>query len=582
MSGAMTKDMKLGDIFVADFETITDANDCRIWAWGIAYVFGNSESNFVYGNTMDGFIDFLESNHPKVMFFHNLAFDGSFIIYHLCKYQGYEFRADPSDLLPGEYSTLVSSKGKFYTITLKTKKGHTINIVDSLKLFPMGVADVASAFGTKMEKGEIDYDAYREMGHELTPEEVDYLKRDVEIVAVAIEENWKKGLYQITIGSNAMHWYKEHYGAKPFKRDFPVLSLDMDAYIRRAYRGGFTYVNPEYAGVDVGPGVSVDYNSMYPSMMISKDYPVGVPEKFTGEYIEDKNYPLYVQTLTCMFTIKPNGIPMIQLHGLGFYGEHEYVRETIEPVQITLTSVDMALFMDNYDVDVISWDGGVKFRSKSGERLFGLYVKYWGNIKRKSRGAARTIAKLMLNNLYGKFGSNPDVTQKYPIYNPDTDKVELVMGPRDIKPATYIPVAAFCTAYARDTLIRAIMNNRDRFVYCDTDSMHLLGTSNPKDIPLHDTNLCAWKVEGSFTRARHLRAKCYIWDLNGEVGVTCAGMSKEIKAHANFDNFYFGFKNFDLVDGVKVLKPGWDKLVPKRVPGGVVLTKVAYELKDDV
>ena len=200
----------------------------------------------------------------------------------------------------------------------------------------------------------------------------------------------------------------------------------------------------------------------------------------------------------------------------------------------------------------------------------------------------RQLAKLMLNNLYGKFATNPDVTQKVPSMG-DDGVVRWEPGKPETRDPVYIPVGAFCTAWARHTLIHAIHANRERFVYCDTDSMHLAGTEDPAGIRLHDTDFCAWKVEGQFTHARHLRAKCYIWDLNGEVGVTCAGMPDNVKRMCTFENFRFGLNNVNPVTGkpcrgaacaLGLICPGLGKLVPKAVAGGVVLVPGKYELKE--
>ena len=124
----------------------------------------------------------------------------------------------------------------------------------------------------------------------------------------------------------------------------------------------------------------------------------------------------------------------------------------------------------------------------------------------------------MLNNIYGKFATNPDVTPKVPVMD-EGGTVRWMLGPAETRDPVYLPVGAFCTAWARHTLISAIHANQDRFIYCDTDSMHLAGTDDPEGIPLHDTDLCAWKVEGTFSHARHLRAKCYIWDRFGAVSI---------------------------------------------------------------
>lgn len=569
-----------GRICEADFETTTDPADCRVWAWGVCFV--DDLENVFYGTDIDSFLLFVARENRLVCNFHNLAFDGRFLVDRLLRL-GYKHTTDRF-IRAGQFSTMVSSKGRFYQIEVRFYNGVLVTIRDSLKLYPMAVRQVARAFNLEEGKGELDYDKKRELGHRLTEEERDYIRRDVQIVARALDIGLSQGLTKMTIGSNAMADFKQRLGRGRFKKLFPVLDADTDAFIRKSYRGGFTYVNPAFAGRDVFNGISVDYNSMYPSMLISKAYPVGRPRRFEGQYKGVEGYPLYVQGITATFKLKARGIPMIQLRGFGFFGEHEYVRETAEPVSIVLTSVDLELFMDNYDVDVWSWDGGFCFQACHGSEIFGDYVDYWGEVKRNNKGALRTLAKLYLNNLYGKFSTHPDVTQKVPYLDEETDTVKWRLGEHEEREPVYIPVGSFCTAYARDTLIRAIMCNYDRFVYCDTDSMHLRGLWAPADIRLHDTDFCAWKVEGSFWRARHLRAKCYIWDLNHELSVTCAGMPDNIKEHCTFDNFYFGFNNLEQVthdDGTTEVRvrDGWAKLTPVAVPGGVVLRDGPYRLK---
>lgn len=59
--------------FTADFETTTDSEDCRVWAWAIATV--EKEPEVCYGNSLQGFFDYITENlkNPKI-YFHNLKF----------------------------------------------------------------------------------------------------------------------------------------------------------------------------------------------------------------------------------------------------------------------------------------------------------------------------------------------------------------------------------------------------------------------------------------------------------------------------------------------------------------------------
>lgn len=553
-------------VYTADFETTTDPDDCRVWAWAVCEV--ANPDNIKYGNSIRSFMAWLSRGECSVAWFHNLGFDGKFIVDSLMR-SGYEWV--PEYPQAGEFSTLISNKGKFYEVEICFTNGVRVLYHDSLKVFPMSVDKLGKTFHTPEQKGHIDYKAYREPGHKLTDDEIEYLCHDVQIPARALYQNFEQNLSKMTIGANAMDFFKRQMGKKRFKYFFPTLSLEADADIRKSYRGGFTYVNPEYAGKTVGPGISVDYNSMYPSVMKKYPYPCGVPVLFHGRYVPDETYPLYVQRMVVEFQLKPDGIPCIQLKGKGFYGEHEYVRETVFPVEITVTSVDWEIMQRMYDIDVISYEGGYKFMSRRG--MFDEYIDYWGHVKETSEGGMRQLAKLMLNNLYGKFATNPDVTSKRPVMVDNV--VHYVLGDAEYRDPVYLPVGTFCTAYARRELLFAIMDNRERFVYCDTDSMHLLGAEAPSNIPIHDKELCHWKVEGTFTKAKHLRTKAYIWDLNGEFSVTCAGMPDNVKELVTWDNFEYGFSNAD-EDGNII--PGHAKLMPKSVPGGVVLVDSVYRL----
>ena len=85
-----------------------------------------------------------------------------------------------------------------------------------------------------MSKGEIDYAAYRAVGHKLTPEEKDYLTRDCMIVAQALKIQFEQGLNKMTNASDAMDAYKKSVGGN-FDRWFPQLPLELDNNIRKAY-----------------------------------------------------------------------------------------------------------------------------------------------------------------------------------------------------------------------------------------------------------------------------------------------------------------------------------------------------------
>lgn len=550
--------------YTADFETTTDPNDCRVWAYGICQI--DNPDNFIFGNSIDDFMDFCKHSNPT-LYFHNLKFDGDFILNWL-------FRHDFQYVTKGNersktFTTLISDMGQFYTMTIffevKGKHSRKVVIYDSLKIIPLKVSDVAKSFGLPISKLEIDYDEKRPIGHELTLEEIEYLKNDVTIMALALKEMFNQNLKKMTQGSCALEDYKTIIGKHNFKKWYPPPSYDED--IRRSYKGGWTYLNPKFAGIDLNEGIVLDVNSLYPSRMYYKPMPYGEGVFFEGEYKENKYYNLYVQMFKCAFELKPDHLPTIQLKGNRSFVQTEYVTTSKgEQITLCLTCVDLKLFLDHYDVWNLQYISGWAFKSTVG--LFKDYIDKWNKVKVEStlngNKGMRTIAKLMMNALYGKFALNPNVQSKFPVF--ENGKIRYALGEKEIRDPIYIPMGSFITSWARYMTITSAQAVFDRFVYADTDSLHLVGTDLPDNLEIDASKLGAWKHESTFTRARFLRAKSYIEEINGNLHITCAGLPSSSHHFVTWDNF----------------KPGASysgKLLPQHVEGGIVLKDIDFTIR---
>lgn len=149
----------------------------------------------------------------------------------------------------------------------------------------------------------------------------------------------------------------------------------------------------------------------------------GEPIFFEGEYKEDKIYDLYIQMITCTFKLKKDKIPTIQIKNDWRYLGNEYLEtsESVDgdsPICLILTSIDLKLFLEQYDVFDLKYECGWKFRSKDG--LFTEYIDKW--IARKNEATIignkgiRAMSKMMLNSLYGKFATSLEVQSKIPIF----------------------------------------------------------------------------------------------------------------------------------------------------------------------
>ena len=213
----------------------------------------------------------------STFYFHNLKFDGSFIL-NWCLNNGYEHIKSKKESKTKSFTTLISDTGLFYQITIWFYKNKNyvrkVTFYDSLKIIPMSVSDISKAFNLDESKLQIDYNKPRPReNYELTQEEKDYIKNDVVIVAKALDTLFNEKLTKMTQGSNALSDYKSMVDKNMFTYYFPALDKIVDKDIRKSYKGGFTYLNPTYKEKEVGAGVVLDVNSLYPYVMHEKLLP---------------------------------------------------------------------------------------------------------------------------------------------------------------------------------------------------------------------------------------------------------------------------------------------------------------------
>lgn len=555
----------------ADLETTTTPDDVR--AWAVCAVDIDTAETVYLSNSLDDFFEWL-SDKNTTCWFHNLRFDGEYLLHWLLTHGFKHEQKDNATREGGTFQTLITDEGVFYSIRVifekLNKKYKQVTFYDSLKKLPFKVSVIAKAFELEDSKGEIDYNKYRPVGYELDDNEKDYIIKDCRIVSQALKIQIEKGLDKMTNASDAMNWYKQSIGKAQFERWFPVLPIELDADIRQAYKGGFTYLNPKHKNRRGLAGITLDVNSLYPSRMYYELLPYGYPMFFEGEYVQDDNYPLYIIRLQCAFELKKGHIPTIQLKKNRAFVETEYLSSSrnkdtgkLEIVEMTLTSVDLALFRDHYNIYCETYICGWKFKGAKG--MFKDYIDYWMQIKETTTGAMRQLAKLQLNSLYGRFALNPKTRQKLPMIDHE-GVVRYTLSEIEWRDPVYTAMGCFITAYARNVTIRSAQSVYDRFIYADTDSLHLIGEELPEGLEIHPTALGKWCHEATFTDSKFIRQKTYMETIDGIDHVTCAGMPDNVKELVTYENFHQG-STFD------------GKLMPRRFKGGIVLIPTTFTIK---
>lgn len=224
--------------FTADFETATWVEDeTYVWAWATCEI-GNEE-NLQIGTSIDEFIEYAVEQNNSIFYFHNLKFDGEFIIYWALTH-GFKHVQKKEEIEDMTFTTLISDMGQFYQICLyfekRNKKVKKVTFIDSLKILPFSVAEIAKSFNLPISKLEIDYNKPRKLNHKLTKEEKEYIRNDVCIVAKALKILFDEELEKMTIGANALADFKKMTKKSKFAHLFPSLDYEVDKDLRQSYK----------------------------------------------------------------------------------------------------------------------------------------------------------------------------------------------------------------------------------------------------------------------------------------------------------------------------------------------------------
>lgn len=547
--------------YVADFETTnydfyTQYGYTKVWLYAICDM--NAEIT-KYGTSIEDFISFIRTLYGKSIYFHNLKFDGTFIIDYLLSWN-YEYTEDLKNVNRG-FSVLIGEMGEYYSITIKFSKGKQVHIYDSLKLLPFKVEKIAKDFGLPILKGKIDYGRYV-----VDNESLSYIYNDVRIVAMALKQIKENGMTKMTTASCAYSQYTSMRSDTFLLNAFPQLDDDILDKFREAYRGGRSQVNPLYQNKILKDVKRYDINSMYPYIMHDMELPYGYPIKIT----EPNTFKFEIYHIQTAFMLKSGHLPSLLKKGHLYAGDDTYYIDTDGIEDIWITNIDLELLYRNYDILFIKYLELYGFQTS--KLLFYDYIDKWYAQKSVDKGAKKAVDKFMLNCLYGKYGSKHKGYHKIPILDEISGVYKLIKSEEESMKHYYLPIAIAVTSYAHLLIDNAIHSTGlSNFVYCDTDSVHTLGSL--PDNMVHPTQLGKFKIEGIEEKSKYVRQKCYIYKDEKGINITCAGMPDNMKeASINiygedlFTLFGTGFKMFG-------------KLIPKRVKGGTVLYETTFEIK---
>lgn len=418
-------------IYACDFECTTDVDYeidgyVRCYLWHIRNIYDDADT--VKGDSIEEWFAWFEKlDENCTMWFHNLAYDGSFITDHALRigftcedYYGKKNRLEAKkeaelawlkmngkkkyEYVEGkrrktyipkkvteEFSTIpdslevIKSGGKWITLTLVNERGFKLTIHDSGCKYTTcaSLEEIAHAIGER-GKSDLDVTKRRDPSYRATEEDIARVEGDTRILAKAMRLMYDRGLNSPTLAGDAWKIWHSGYINRIMAEEgcdwkeaskivdqeiFPSLVEEVKfcdgttVDIRDAYFGGRVYLRKKYVEKNLTGISNIDCNSMHPTQMRYMEMPYGKPWLSKGHPESD----MYIVQFTCRFKVKKGMDPTIQRKESYRSVQAEWVYES-DPCgeALTLTNIDLEIFLKHYDIE--GWD---------------LCEKYYVNFKHK-------------------------------------------------------------------------------------------------------------------------------------------------------------------------------------------------------
>ncbi len=349
------------------------------------------------------------------------------------------------------------------------------------------------------------------------------------------------------------------------------------------YGGGITHVNEKYRGQVVENITFLDINSSYPSRMVMDvDVPYGRGVRGDKKGYDFKFYKLIPKK---KITNK-KGLPFL-------WNQHSakraYLKTLLPNTVYKMTSIAYERFKKYYtdDESLYTIEIEYSFKTMKIKNIFNEFIDKWYTIKEQAslnkNIILKTIAKLFLNSLYGKYGTKKERVSK--VWNKEEQEWESYSTILDSK--YYLPIAIAITEMGRMALVDAVDTNYHNFCYTDTDSIAVrdFKQEDYKQLELDPTKLGAWDIEYKNGVGVFRRPKQYLLiNDTKKYKIAFAGINfnKFILPdgeESDLDEVEKEYRKLTLVDFIKG-KVIDNQLAPYRLLGhGIMLNSIEKEIK---
>lgn len=356
------------------------------------------------------------------------------------------------------------------------------------------------------------------------------------------------------------------------------LTLESDEYLKlkRCFMGGFTHSNPLNTDKLLTDVYSVDFTSSYPSVMIAEKFPMGKGFKPSQEEILKNGYDYYINNFCCILNISVENLKNTFLYD-SYLSENKCKikgKKLISNGRVFsatylntyMTDVDYSIFKRCYEWDriaiheIICYPKGYLPKPII-ESILSLYQNKTTLKRVKGKEVEYLLSKGMLNSVYGM--TVTDIVKDEITYIDDWGVKPVILDDEiekyNNKKSRFLfyPWGVWVTAYARRNLWLGILSFKNDYVYTDTDSIKFFNYKkhepflkaynkmvvhkqlktleyynldpkllSPKTVEGVEKPLGVWDYEGHYTMFKTLGAKRYLYEEDGELHLTVAGLSK--------------------------------------------------------
>lgn len=492
--------------------------------------------------------------------------------------------------------------GRYVTVACKYYTFH-----DSWRLLPNSLKDLSHDFD--VEHGKLDlWDAVQKNYPQQYKDHVDFLARcdvnnplyleylgyDVMSLYEVIETlmdvtGLSKGelVTKLTTASLSKYLFRKGYKGKSFitpgqkKTDFELITcfklwnsqkffsngkdgIFLEKFVRKSYMGGRVEVfTPYLQRMIVAHAFHYDVNSLYPSVMIDNEFPIGDPAYYDGieaqiiwdNWLSDKKGLGFVHAK--VFVPKQN-IPPLPTHN----GKLVFLTGYLEG---TWTYTELEYAVNCCGVKILEIIDIVHFKKtfKVFHNFISTFYRMKDEGKRTGNKALTKLAKLILNTAYGFLAlireredvRNISDLEKYEdVLNYVNEELGYINIDTVVVSDTVQPqIASYVTSYARLVLLDGLrtQDKKGKVFYCDTDSI-VCSAPMPKE-KVDKYQLGKWDLEGELKGAFFLLPKVYYEITTENENVKFKGVSRDVQKTFHYDFYKNLYERFCSGDGGKIL-----------------------------